>query len=234
MAAEIMQESAHTDSEFARLEAERQRLTEALSLAERERQLLGYEIHDSILQDLSAAAMLLEGANRQATFASPENQESHAAGLRLLRDSISGARHLIGGLTQVGLSSADLRLTLRHLVQKFRDDHSLPVTFECEADDLRLPPTAQHMLLRIAQESLFNVSKHAQAQHVVVRLSKTRQELTLSITDDGNGFDPETLGQNGNSVGLGMLNMREMTEFAGGRFTIVSAPAQGTLIRVEI
>src|SRR5436190_24397516 len=86
---------------FAQLEGELRRLTEALALAERDLQLLGYEIHDDVLQDLTAAAMQLEGAGRQATFVSPEGKESYARGLRLLQEGIAKARRLIGGAAGV-------------------------------------------------------------------------------------------------------------------------------------
>src|SRR3954470_19449167 len=83
------------------LRAECHRLSEALALAQRDRQLLGYEIHDGVVQDLTAAAMLLEGAGRQATFASSEVKENYAGGLRLLQESIAEARRLIHGIAIV-------------------------------------------------------------------------------------------------------------------------------------
>src|SRR5437870_3217244 len=96
------------EADRASLEAECRRLTQALALAERDRQLLGYEIHDGVVQDLTAAAMLLEGSGRQATFTSPENHESYASGVRLLQETIAKARRLIGGV--VAVEFADLGL----------------------------------------------------------------------------------------------------------------------------
>src|SRR5262245_60556036 len=119
-------------SEQARLQAELQRLREALALAERDRQLVGYEIHDGIVQDLTAATMLLEGAGRQAQFSSAEQQESHLGGLRLLRESIAEARRLIRGLATVELDEHGLATALRRLVDKFRIDQGLPASFACE------------------------------------------------------------------------------------------------------
>src|SRR5262245_41540375 len=92
----------------AQLQAECHRLAEALALAERDRQLLGYEIHDGVVQDLTAAAMQLEGAGRQASFASPDGQESYAGGLRLLHESMAEARRLIRGLATVELDERGL------------------------------------------------------------------------------------------------------------------------------
>src|SRR5436190_21725618 len=113
-------------SDREQLEAERKRLIEALALAERDRQLLGYELHDGVVQDLTAAAMMLEGAGRQATFAQTDGQESFSAGLRLLHEGIAKARRLIRGAATVEAELPDLAAALSRLVAKFRDDHGLP------------------------------------------------------------------------------------------------------------
>src|SRR3954447_16336664 len=123
----------------AQLEAERHRLAEALALAERDRQLLGYEIHDGVVQNLTAAAMMLEGAGRQATFSSPEAKQSYDGGLRLLQESIAEARRLIGGLATVELDDRGVVSALNRLVEKFRTDHGLPVVFKHHLGGLALP-----------------------------------------------------------------------------------------------
>ena len=222
--------STHSEGDWARLEAERQRLSESLALAERERQLLGYEIHDSVIQDLTAAVMRLEEAGRQATFALPASQESYATGLRLLRESIANARQMIDSLTPQARSEADLSMSLRRLALKFRTDLALPVTFECQANDLRLPPPTQHLLLRIAQEGLFNAWKHAQAGQVVLGLAKNRDELTLSIVDDGIGFDPSQM----LAGHFGLEGIRARARILGALLNITSSPGRGTNIEVQL
>ena len=214
----------------AQLEAERQRLAEALTLAERDRQLLGYEIHDSIIQDLTAAAMLLEGGGRQASFPSAEAQESYAGGLRLLRESISEARQLIRGLTTLEQTGGTLAKSLSRLVEKFRADHSLPVTFECAADGIQAPASVQHLLLRISQESLFNIWKHAQASRVQVRLIQRGDELELSISDDGVGFDPSKIPPGH----FGLEGMRARAAILGATLQVNSKSGEGTRITVQV
>jgi signal transduction histidine kinase len=217
-------------SDASALEAERQRLAEALALLERDCQLLGYEIHDGIVQDLTAAAMLLEAAGPQATFASSESQESYAGGLRLLRDSIAQARQLIRGLATVELDESGLPLALRRLVDKFRSDHALPATLECQTESLRLPASVQHLLFRIAQEALYNVWKHAQASRVLVRLAQTGGELELTISDDGVGYDPSRI-----SAGhFGLEGMHARARILGAHLQIESAATQGTRITVRL
>jgi signal transduction histidine kinase len=216
--------------DLAQLQAECRRLTEALALAERDRQLLGYEIHDGVVQDLTAAAMQLEGAGRQATFASPDGQESFAGGVRLLHESIAEARRLISGLATVELDDRGLVSALARLVDKFRADQSLPVTFVNEAGEPTLPRSTQHLLLRIAQESLYNVWKHARATAVEVALRQRGGNLELSIADNGVGFDPAHIPPG--HFGLEGIMARARVLEASVIFD--TAPDHGTRIAVQL
>jgi signal transduction histidine kinase len=211
-------------------QAELQRLTAALAVAERDRQLLGYEIHDGIVQGLTAAAMYLEGAGREAQFTSVEAQENFAVGQRLLRETIAEARRLIGGLATVENDEDGLALALQRLAERFRADHALPVDFSFSTNGLSLTAAAQHLLLRIAQEGLYNVWKHAQAQHVQMRLLADDKQLELSIADDGVGFDPA----HGCPGRFGMEGMRARALVLGADLQIDSRAGQGTRITVRL
>jgi signal transduction histidine kinase len=212
------------------LDAECRRLSAALALAERDRQLLGYEVHDGIVQDLTAAALLLEGAGQQITFTSPEVQENYAGGLRLLKESIAEARRLIGGLATVELNSQGLVSALQRLVEKFRADHGLPVRFDCRLDELTLPASVQHLLLRIAQESLHNALKHARATAVEVCLARRDEKLELSIADNGVGFEPAAVP----AGHYGLDGIRARCATLGASLLIDTAPSHGTRIVVQL
>jgi signal transduction histidine kinase len=211
-------------------QAELQRLTAALALAERDRQLLGYEIHDGIVQDLTAAAMYLEGASREAQFASTDAQESFAGGLRLVREAITEARRLIRGLATVELDQRGLVSALERLAEKFRTEHTLPVDFSSSAEGLHLPASAQHLLLRIAQEALYNIWKHAQAKSVQMRLNSDAQRLELSIADDGVGFDPAQVPPGH----FGLEGMRARARVLGADLQIDTRAGHGTRITVRL
>lgn len=86
-------------------------------------------------------------------------------------------------------------------------------------------------LFRVTQEALHNIGKHSGAKHVQVRLTSSDKELTLSIFDDGRGFDVEESLQ---SVGLGLISMRERIEMLGGQFEILSSPGKGTQILARV
>lgn len=91
----------------------------------------------------------------------------------------------------------------------------------------------ESLLFRIFQESLTNCAKHAQPTSIAVALHNDGYPVELIITDDGIGFDPARLGLDG-KIGLGLLNMREMAEVAGGTFRIESEPGAGTRVSIVI
>jgi len=214
----------------AQLDTERRRLAEALSLAERDRQLLGFEFHDAVVQDLTAAAMLLEGAGRQATFASPEVESSYAGGLRLLQQGIAEARLLIRGSSSLELDAGGLLPALARLVEKFRADMGLPVRLVLDAGPLKLPVSVEHLLLRITQESLYNVWKHARATDVEVRLARDGERLELCIADNGVGFEPAQLP----AGHFGLDGIRARAAVLGAHLLFDTAPQHGTRVLVQL
>jgi len=215
---------------LSQLQMELMRLSEALSLAERDRQLLGYDLHDGVVQDLTAAALLLEGAGSQAQFVPLEAQESFSRGLRLLREAIAEARRLIHGLATIELDERGLPHALQRLVDKFRIDHGLPATFVSNVRDLKLPPSVQHLLLRIAQESLFNVWKHAQAKQVEALLTVSGPLIELTISDDGIGFDPAQVPPGH----FGLEGIRARARVLGAALHLQSAAGKGTLLQLRL
>jgi signal transduction histidine kinase len=217
----------HPPTEPAQLETECRRLAQALALAQRDHELLGYEIHDGVVQDLAAAAMLLEGAGRQARFASPDVAERFASGLKLLQDAIAAARRIIRGATAVDFE-AGLVAALSQLVEKFKSDHALNVTFSSEVEEPKLPAAAQHALLRIAQESLHNAAKHARATELQVSLRQRDGQLEMVIADNGIGFDPAQVPADR----FGLAGIRARAAALGANLLLDTAPNHGTRVVV--
>jgi signal transduction histidine kinase len=215
---------------LAQLDAECRRLAQALALAQRDQELLGYEIHDGVVQDLAAAAMLLEGAGRQATFASPEGGQRFANGLKLLQDSIAAARRIVRGATAMDFEAGGFVAALSGLMEKFRSDHALPVTFSAEVAELKLPASVQHALLRIAQESLHNARKHARATEVQVSLRQHDGRIEMVIADNGLGFDPEQL----RADHFGLSGIRARAGQIGADLLLDTAPNHGTRVVVSL
>src|SRR5207237_9627316 len=119
---------------------------------------------------------------------------------------------------------------LSRLVDRFRSEQALPVTISCDGADVALPTSMQHLLLRIAQESLFNVWKHARASAVEVRLVKEDGKLTLTIDDNGVGFDPAAVPPGH----FGLEGIRARARVLGADLLFDTAPHHGTRVVVRL
>jgi signal transduction histidine kinase len=216
-------------SDPEKLKAECRRLSEALSLAERDRQLLGYEIHDDVVQDLTAAKMLLEAAGRDAQFATTECEQNYVRGLRLLQETIASARRLIPGVIVPAGKGASFCAAVAQLIEKFRGEHLLPVSLSCNIPEPPLSGSMQHLLLRIVQESLHNACKHAQATLVEVILTKNDDEIELSVHDDGIGFEPTLVAPDR----FGLEGIRARAQLLGASLLFDTAPNHGTRVVVR-
>ncbi len=210
--------------------AECRRLTEALVLAERDREHWAFELHDSVLQDLTAAAMLLEGARQRVDFQSDEARDNFAGGLRLLREAMAEARRLIHGATIVAAADRGFSEELSDVVRKARRDWQLPVTLDYAGQLPEPPPAARQLLLRIVQEALHNAWKHAGANEVEVRVFLQDGCLELAIADNGVGFDPAQVPPGR----LGLDSMRARAKAAGAEIVFDTAPQHGTRVRVRL
>ena len=148
-------------------------------------------------------------------------------------------RELIGELLTVSLPSEGLCSVVGQAVTRFEKLTGLPVSLEM-AEDLEavcgsgaLPPAAGVQLLRILQEALANVRKHAGCPtHIGVRLSAEAGQLQMTIADNGAGFDPAVAGAGGKHFGLQVMAQR--AERVGGHVAVHSAPGQGTRVEVSV
>lgn len=234
--------TAYNMTERNKIEAERERYQQRLTqlsrhlvnMQEEERRRLSASLHDRTSPNLAAIGLNLSMLTMPGAPALPPELVERLEDIRaLVDDTTASIREISADLRPPLLDYAGLLPTLESYLHQFSKRTGTATRFASEPLT-RPAPDLESMLFRIAQEALTNIAKHAEATAVDVALKNEKERIVLTIRDDGNGFDPEMLGRNGSSVGLGMLNMREMTEFAGGSFTIKSAPAQGTLIRVEI
>lgn len=230
-----MTERKKTEAEHERYLRRLTQLSRRLvNMQEEERRRLSALLHDRTSPNLAAIGLNLSVLSMpNAPELSPELVERLEDIQALLEDTTASIREISTDLRPPLLDYAGLLPTLESYLHQFAKRTGTVTRFA--GDPLTRPvPDLEALLFRITQEALTNIAKHAEATAVDVVLKNDSERIVLTIRDDGTGFDPEALGRNGHSVGLGMLNMREMTEFAGGSFTIKSAPAQGTLIRVEI
>ena len=217
-------------SQLAALQAERQRLVDVLLLAERDRQMLGYELHDGILQELTGAALMLEKAAELSPLTTGQALDNFNRGLELIRLAIVEVRRVMSGTTAVELADATLGEALDRLAERYRTLYGLNVAFEGPKHRLHLATSARYLLLRIAQEALNNAWKHAPASHVQISLVEAPSLLSLTVSDDGPGFNTQ-LSKPGH---FGLDGMRARAHLLGAEYHLDSAPGQGARVTVRL
>jgi signal transduction histidine kinase len=234
--------TASTIGRIERLSAERATLIDELTSARaevarlsreagvgEERQRLAGEIHDTVAQGLSSVVMLVEAAD-VALIPDPEAARRHLdLAARTARENLAEARAIVAALTPGQLDEASLADALRRLGERFGAEAGIPVEHTREGESRPLATSVEVVLLRVAQESLSNIRKHAGASMVTLRLVLTPDTVTLEVHDDGCGFDPSTM-----SSGYGLDAMRSRVEQVGGRLAVLSTPDRGTTIRTEL
>jgi PAS domain S-box-containing protein len=230
-------------SERKKLEEQRQadvlRLAElsrrVVAVQEEERRQLAGELHDRTSPNLAAASLNLGMIAADLPPRIPDGLESRLADTRaLLAETMAGIRDVCADLRPATLDYAGLPHALREYAEKVSQRTGIAVKVSGASPAARLNADSESMLFRVAQEALTNCAKHAQASAVNIELSFDNPQTVMTISDDGTGFDPGAIGQTGRRPGLGLLTMRERVEFAGGKFSLESAPGKGTRIRVEI
>ncbi|HVM47851.1 MAG TPA: histidine kinase [Candidatus Acidoferrum sp.] len=200
-------------------------------LAERTR--LAQELHDTVEQTLTGIALQLDTAAKLYQ-SRPANAREHLDLARnLMGKSQVELRRSVWDLRQRELDRFDLPGALLESARQIAQASSLKVDFETHGTAQALPEIAEENLLRIAQEALTNVIKHARATQVNITLDFGPHHVSMEVEDNGTGFDLEHCA--GPADGhFGLLGMAERAKRIGGRFLPVSRPGTGTLVRVEV
>ena len=203
----------------------------------RERERLAREIHDTLAQGFTSIVMNVQAAQR-AFPDSPEAVRHHHEQIgRTARDSLMEARRLVWALKPEPLEGASLSEALAGLAKRWSAESGIVATASVTGTPFSLPEEIEATLLRVAQEALSNVRKHARAQKVVLTLSYMGGRVALDVRDDGVGFDPaRTDGKLREEVlgSFGLEAMRQRVEGAGGTLLVESAPGEGTTLVVEL
>ncbi len=198
-----------------------------------ERRRIGREIHDGAAQALSylnlKTKLIRDSISSQRTGqALSELSEIQ----RVVENTYEDIREAID---QLSTETKNLPLTpaLSSYVKRFSEQSGIPVYFDAPRSFPQLSPVAELQLLRIAQEALTNIRRHANASQVVVKLQNDQAEVEMIVKDNGRGFNLPDGGQSPpGSHGLNI--MKERTEGLGGILTISTAPGAGTEIRVRV
>lgn len=195
--------------------------------AQDERQRLAGEIHDTLAQGLAGIITQLQAAERSARVRG-ETEEHITRALRLARDSLAEARRSVRALAPQELGRAHLPDALRTLAERWSREQGVVAQVEVTGTREPLSPAIEVSLFRVAQESLTNVAKHAEATRVGVTLSYTGAEVLLDVRDDGRGF------AEGDGTGFGLTSMRQRIRGVGGHMEVQSAPSEGTSVSARV
>jgi signal transduction histidine kinase len=228
---------------IVRQSRERQRLLEQLeatraelAAAERqagmleERQRLARDIHDTLSQGFASVVLLLEAAEESLASGRPVDRHI-AQALRSARDNLAESRQVVWALRPRPLTERSLPEALEELAGRLAEETGLRADTTVTGTERPLGAEAETTLLRIAQEALANVRKHATAAQVTVTLSFLDDVVLLDVADDGAGFDTGAAAGVG---GLGLRAMRERITRLGGGLTVESTPGEGTTIAAEL
>jgi signal transduction histidine kinase len=209
------------------------RLHRRLAAAE-QRNEIAADLHDGLQQYLATIAARLELADTLRQTDPARAAELAADQRHLARQAGDEVRMIV---RRMGGASAqwDLAEAIRQYARLFDERTGLDVELRLSDAAAALPEATQRALLRIAQEALSNVAKHARATHACVELQIDAQHVTCSITDDGVGFDPECVdAPAGGLGGAGLGSMRRRALDAGGDLQVTSRPGGGTTVVVEV
>jgi signal transduction histidine kinase len=221
----LIEQLEATRSELAAAEREGGRLAE--------RQRLARDIHDTLAQGFVSIVLQLQAAEAELPSGAAEARAHLERARRTARDNLAEARRLVWDLRPQALSAAPLGEALGRLAGRVAEETGLDATATVTGTPRPLSADAEVTLLRVTQEALANVTKHANAGRVAVTLSYMDGEAALDVRDDGTGFAPSADGHGPNG-GLGLRGMRERVEALGGRLAVESAPGRGTTIAVTV
>jgi two-component system, NarL family, sensor histidine kinase DegS len=198
-----------------------------------ERARIGRDIHDGPAQALANAIFLVDDIERQVESEPREAIDGLRRLRSLLRREIANIRDFISELRPPMVDAAGLDVALRDAVDSLRAATSLVITADFRAPGELLDDRQRTVVLRVAQEALQNVRKHAGASTVTVVSDVADDGWTLEIRDDGRGFDLGTVAARGRR-NFGMQVMHERAELIGARFDVRSRPDGGTVVRLAI
>jgi signal transduction histidine kinase len=210
------------------------RQSEELAIAE-ERTRIAREIHDGVAQSLAFSALKLDLVARLMTRDQGAAARELVEATATVREMIREIRRSIFALRPVDLERHGFVETLRRYALDFGQQNDVVVELDV-APLADLSMKSESVLFRIFQEAMHNVAKHASAARVWISVRRDAQgNVTVSVRDDGRGFDPAHAADRVTTAGgLGLRQMRERVEGRGGRFTIESRPGAGTTVTASL
>jgi PAS domain S-box-containing protein len=223
--------------ERKRAEEDIRRLSqELLQAQEIERQRLSCDLHDNLAQDLSTLRISLNTLFDDQLDISSDKRQRIAELSKMVQHSIMVVRDMSYDLHPASLEELGLVQTVRQYCDEFAEKYSLEIElFSVGLDGIEMDSDTEISLYRFIQEGLNNIRKHAEASHVIIRLSASFPYIMLRIEDNGKGFDVQKqLGAAFREKRMGLRSMEQRVVFLRGKMEIDSSPTRGTRILAKI
>lgn len=203
---------------------------------ETERGRIAHDIHDGILQTLLSVQMQLDMLGHKVLRA----PEAIAADLAALQETLlketSELRRMVSGMRTLHVESADLADLMQGFAERFRTESGLEIDLFVDGANLQMTPRLCREVFQIYREALYNVKKHANATHVVVKLWQEEDRAYLMVDDNGKGFSfaGRFSSEELDRLRLGPISIKERTRGVGGVLTVESSPGHGVRLLVEL
>jgi signal transduction histidine kinase len=197
----------------------------------RERNRMAHELHDTLAHSLTALLVQLEAVKAYWNVNRRKSRQLLDQSLSATRSGLEETRRALKSLRATPLEELGWRLGLREMAESAAERAGLKLELNLPEELPSLSPDVEQCIYRIAQEAIENVTAHANAKQLMVRLVQDAGSVTLSVQDDGDGFNPVEAEKAGH---FGLVGMRERAVMAGGEFKVESSPGKGATITLSI
>jgi two-component system sensor histidine kinase DegS len=212
------------------LKEELRTLKHLLQSSDHERQLIAYEIHDGLAQQLAGVLMQFQTYEHLKDTQPEEAANAYRAGMIMLQQSHSEARRLVAGVGLPLLDDSGVVEAIANLVHERCRSTGQKIDLYSRVDFDRLAPALENAIYRITQEAVTNACKHSKSERVRVSLLQQQDRVRITIRDWGVGFDRKTMPENR----FGLEGIRQRARLLGGKCSIRSAAGKGACVTVDL
>ncbi len=211
--------------------AVRRYITDVTRSQEEERKRIARDLHDDTVQSLIAIGQRIDLAKG---LADPQKTEERLADVRkMVTSTIASVRRFSRDLRPLALEDLGLAAAMQYLVNQLTQHQGLKVNLKVEGEVEGISSDMEVAIYRILQEALNNVEKHAQADKVDVLAEFSKQEIKLTVHDNGRGFEiPENITEFASRGSFGVMGLQERAQLFGGRITLTSQTYEGTTVQL--
>ncbi len=202
-----------------------------------ERDRIGQDLHDGVIQTLYATGMMLEATTRKLELNSPIREQLNVC-IKGLNASLLDLRHYITGLKDENISREPLYNLFKKLLMEIQETYEIQAEFEFNGNELlRLTPNCQNHLYYVLTELLNNIGKHTSSDCIHLRIEEEANEIIIKLWDNGKERPPEDFWNNKLSIKgphMGLRNIRERLMILGGEIRYSFPPVGGNLVTLRM